>query len=87
MKTRQRFDDFISHAFDHVARQRDGRVLAGHQQPVRFEQCGEIVIDDVEAELKPTDIDGIWIGALAISILCVAWAIWQSKREPTDVAE
>ncbi len=36
---------------------------------------------------KPTDIDGIWIGALAISILCVAWAIWQSKREPTDVAE
>ena len=36
---------------------------------------------------KASGIDRLWIGTVVVSVLCLGWAIWQSKREPKEMVE
>jgi hypothetical protein len=46
---------------------RTAAAKANHSLPIKF---------------VPTDVDGLYIGAIVVSVLCLGWAIWQAKREP-----
>lgn len=35
---------------------------------------------------QPKSIDGVWIGAVLVSLVLIIWAVWQSKRQAPEMA-
>jgi K(+)-stimulated pyrophosphate-energized sodium pump len=48
--------------------------------------AGADVIFILPQTFKEKGIDGVWIGAVLISLVLIVWAVWQSKRQAPELA-